>query len=62
MEPLSTAAVWALLSSDSRQWSPIVEAVLWLSPPLGLREVAGSLEGLYGSQDPSRGAEWLTPC
>lgn len=61
VEPLSTAAR-ALLSSDSRQRSPAVQAVPQLSPPVGAREVAGSLEGVYGSQDPSRGAEGLSPC
>lgn len=56
METLSTAA-WVLLSSDSRLQSPTAETVPLLSTDVGAREGAGSLEGLYGSQNPSRGAE-----
>lgn len=56
METLSTAA-WVLLLSDRRLWSPTAETVPQLSPDAGAREVAGSLEGVYGSQDPSRGTE-----
>lgn len=56
METLSTAA-WVLLSSDSRLRSPTAETVPLLSADVGAREGAGSLEGLYGSQNPSRGAE-----
>lgn len=63
---LSALLQRALLSINSRQWSSVEQVVpsSWVTqdfawPDVAGRRVAGSLSGVYGSQNHSRGGGWL---